>query len=69
MISEKALRLVTREGFVKEFWRDLKEARDRGGNPSHREIYEDLEHLYELTFRASQFGSFTAFRLYRDRHR
>lgn len=68
MISEKALRLVTREGFVKEFWRDLKEARDRGGNPSHREIYEDLEHLYERTFQGSQFGTFDAFRKYRDRH-
>lgn len=68
MISEKALRLVTREGFVDEFWKCLKAARGRGLNPSQREIYEELEHLYEKTFKSPQFGSFDAFRKYRDRH-
>jgi len=68
MISDKAVRIATRDGFVSEFWHDLNVRRVAGEDVTHQDVYEDLSRLYEGTFGRPQFSSFDAFRKYRDRH-
>ena len=67
MISEKAVRIATREGFLQEFWNDLSYRRERGEKVTHQEVFDDLNKLYYMAFGSPIFNTFSAFRSYRDR--
>lgn len=60
-ISDKLYRILTRQGFEEEFWSDLKTYRAQGSTITRREIYEDLEAIYEAEFNQRQFPSYEAF--------
>ena len=67
MISEKVIRIATREGFLEEFWKDLSDRRARGEKVTHQDVYAELNQLYYMAFGSPIFNTFSAFRSYRDR--
>lgn len=60
-ISDKLYRIITREGFEKEFWADLRQCRGNDIACTRRGVYEALETLYEGEFGSRQFPSYEAF--------
>lgn len=68
-ISEQVRPLVTRRGFVRAFWRELRRRRGEDPRVTQEDTYNELEDLYRETFGEPQFPSFDAFRMWRDRRR
>lgn len=67
-IDDKVYSLVTRRGFVDTFWKELRSQRQERPDTSHEDVFWYLEDLFEEEFGEPQFGSFGAFRKFRDRH-
>ena len=67
-IDDTLYSLVTRRGFVDAFWKELRRRRAERPETSHQEVFYYLEDLYEEEFGTPQFGSFGAFRKWRDRN-
>lgn len=56
------LRIATRRGFVREFWRLLAELRKDDATMSRRQVFEGLNDLYFDTFGEYLYPSYNAFR-------
>lgn len=61
VISDKLYRIITKEGFETEFWKDLMQCRSEERECTRRAVYERLEELFEKEFHARQYPSFEAF--------
>lgn len=66
-IDEQIYRLITRQGFIDEFWAELRVQREANPRVTHREVYEVLESRYEGEFGETKFPSFEAFLKERDK--
>lgn len=66
-IDEQIYRLITRQGFIDEFWAELRVQREVNPRVTHREVYEVLESRYEGEFGETKFPSFEAFLKERDK--
>lgn len=60
-------RLVTDAGFIREFWRRLREMRETDPSVSQETAFEILDEEYRSVFGEPRFPSFDAFRKCRDR--
>jgi len=67
LVEEKLFSLLTRDGFVNAFWRDLNVRRAQDPNTTQRQVFESLDALYFKEIGHHQFPSFESFRMYRDR--
>lgn len=67
ILTDKAIRVATRDGFLDEFWRDLSDRRAHGEKATHQEVFDDLNFYYEAVFGKPLFKTFSAFRAFRDR--
>lgn len=61
-IPERVYRIITRRGFVEEFWNELRLRRAEDPKTTRREVFESLEELYESEFGEEQFPSYDSFR-------
>lgn len=66
-MEELLKQLCTDSGFIAAFWERLRDYRAQGRSVSQREVFEELNGLYEEEIGEPRFPSFTAFRLKRDR--
>lgn len=60
-------RLVTDEGFIREFWRRLAEEREKDPSVSQERVFELLNEEYREVFGEDRYKSFDAFRKRRDK--
>lgn len=60
-------RLVTEEGFIREFWRRLAEMRQQDPLVTQEEVFNTLNEEYRNVFGEDRFRSFDAFRKRRDK--
>jgi len=60
-------RLVTDEGFIREFWRRLQEERCKDPAVTQESVFELLNEEYREVFGVDRFKSFDAFRKRRDK--
>lgn len=67
LVEEKLFSLLTRDGFVETFWRDLKVRRAQDPNTTQRQVFNTLDELYFKEIGCHQFPSYESFRMYRDR--
>jgi len=68
-INDNVRPLVTRRGFVRAFWRELRRRRGEDPTLTQEDIYNELEDCYREAFGEPQFPSFQAFRKWRDRRK
>lgn len=68
-ISDLVYSMVTRDGFVAAFWRELAAARRLEPTTTQRMVFDRLNELFEAEFGRPRFVSFDAFRVYRDSKR
>ena len=66
-IDDKVYRLITRRGFVSEFWSELHACETPGAVCTRRAVYERLESIYENEFGERKFTSYSAFRQFISR--
>ena len=60
-------RLVTDEGFIREFWRRLHEMRLKDPSVTQEQVFELLNEEYREVFGEDRYKSFDAFRKRRDK--
>lgn len=60
-IPDQLYRILTRRGFVEEFWRELRRRRKEDPSVSGRQVFEQLEGMYEREFNEELFCSYGAF--------
>jgi hypothetical protein len=60
-------RLVTDAGFIREFWRRLREMRESDPSVTQEAVFDILNEEYKSIFHEYRFKSFDAFRKRRDR--
>ena len=65
-ISDLVYCMVTRDGFVSAFWRELAAARRLDPSVTQRQVFDRLNEMFEAEFGRPRFVSFDAFRVYRD---
>lgn len=58
----KARDLVDRKGFVREFWRVLREERRQDQSVSRRDVFDFLNGVYYAEYGVDAYPSFNAFR-------
>lgn len=69
LIDETILGMASRRGFVEAFWRTLREMREEDPAVTQRQAFDRLHYLCESIFGSVPFGTYDAFRMWRDRHR
>ena len=60
-------RLVTDDGFIREFWRRLQEMRQKDPSVTQERVFELLNEVYREVFGEDRYKSFDAFRKRRDK--
>lgn len=60
-ITERCIRMMTKQGFVEVFWETLKDTK-----MTHEECYEVLEKEYVSAFSRRRYSNFMSFRRKRD---
>jgi hypothetical protein len=60
-------RLVTDDGFIREFWRRLQEMRQKDPSVTQERVFELLNEEYREVFGEDRYKSFDAFRKRRDK--
>lgn len=66
-INDKLYRIITRDGFEREFWADLHQCRGHDLMCTRRGVYEALEAMYEKEFGERKFATYEAFSKYCNR--
>ncbi len=61
-IDERVWRMVTKDGFAKEFWAELRHRRAAKQTTSRREVYDYLNGLFMSEFGEPRFASYDTFR-------
>lgn len=61
-IPDRIFNLITRKGFVDEFWRLFNIRRRENPKVSRKEVFQEVEDDYFRWFGAHQFTSYNAFR-------
>jgi len=61
-IDERVWRMVTRDGFAKEFWAELSRRRSVKQTTSRREVFDFLNGLFMAEFGEPRFASYDTFR-------
>lgn len=59
-VTEKHIRMISRQGFIELFWETLSEGQ------THEEAYESLEREYKAAFGKRRYANFISFRRRRD---
>lgn len=67
MISARAIRMLTKKGFIDLFWETLSMKRKENDKITHEEVYESLETEYMSEFGQRKYSSYNSFRTNRDR--
>lgn len=68
IITDKAYRIATREGFLEVFWEDLRQHRAEEPTTTQISVFYQLNDLYEETFGSPMWPSWDAFRKFRDKN-
>lgn len=66
-IDETVYNLITKRGFIEEFWARFRTANVSGRPRTQESIFEELNDIYEDEFGEPRFPSFDSFRKSRDR--
>lgn len=65
-IDERVWRMVTRDGFAREFWAELSRRRAVRQTTSRREVFDYLNGLFMSEFGEPRFPSYDTFRHSRE---
>lgn len=65
-IDEIVWRLVTRSGFAAEFWAELRRRRKVNQGASRRQVFEELNAMFEAEFGEPRWPSYDTFRHSRE---
>lgn len=66
-MTERERRIATKEGFIAEFWDELRRRRRDVPTTTQISVYYYLNDLYEQAFGSPLWSSWDAFRKFRDR--
>jgi hypothetical protein len=67
MISPRAIRMLTKQGFIGLFWEELAKQRKVEFTVTHEQVYESLESEYMAEFCQRRYANFESFISNRDR--
>lgn len=67
LINDRQQAVLSREGFIEQFWKDLRELQRKGVKATQEDVFDMLEEEYENITGRPLFPSFDAFRKYRNR--
>ena len=66
LLDDYTYSLITREGFVETFWREVALRRKADPSVTQRQVYESMEAARKEEFGAPLFPSWDSFRMFRD---
>ena len=61
-------KMVSKDGFIGQFWRRVHVDRELGKSTPFRVIYERMESEFRDRYGCRRFPSYDAFRYHRDKH-
>ena len=67
MISTRAIQMMTKQGFIDLFWKELSKMRKQDDKITHEQVYEIMESEYQREFGQRRYANFRSFRENRDR--
>lgn len=62
MITEKMIRMMSKDGFTEVFWEHLKQQRVTNPKATYIECYEEIEQEYIACFGKRRYTNFQSFR-------
>ena len=66
MVNQRQVQMLTKSGFVKLFWSDLRIKRKTNPEITHQQVYEELENEYAKVFCQRRYANFRSFARRRD---